>query len=260
MRESKIGTLVIRTPEGISFSLPIAGPVTRFFAWVIDLACVSVAATLLSTLTLFLGFISMDLANAVFVVLYFLVSIGYGITLEWLWRGQTLGKRMLGLRVMDEQGLRLQFSQVVIRNLLRFIDSLPALYLVGGLACLISGRGQRLGDYAGNTIVVRTSPAPGYDPAIIRQDKYNSFREYPHLEARLRQRVSPEEAALALESIIRRDTIDPAARVGLFRDISSHFKMLVAFPEEATFGLTDEQYTRNVVDTLFRSRQTAGGG
>ncbi len=58
------------------------------------------------------------------------------------------------LRVTDVHGLQLQFSQVVIRNLLRFVDSLPALYLVGGAACLINRRAQRLGDFAANTIVV----------------------------------------------------------------------------------------------------------
>ena len=69
-------------------------------------------------------------------ILYFVVWIGYGILFEWFWRGQTPGKRLFRLRVMDVNGLRLQFHQILMRNLLRAVDSLPACYLVGGLACL----------------------------------------------------------------------------------------------------------------------------
>src|SRR5206468_9747860 len=85
---------------------------------------------------------------------YFVVSIGYTITCEWSWRGQTLGKRLLRLRVVDAEGLRLQFNQVVTRNLLRFVDSLPIFYFVGGVVCWFSPKCQRLGDIAANTVVI----------------------------------------------------------------------------------------------------------
>ena len=81
--------------------------------------------------------------------------IGYGIGCEYFWKGQTLGKWMLGLRVMDMTGLELQFSQVVIRNLLRIFDQLPAWGLVGGVAMLASKHRQRLGDLAAGTVVIR---------------------------------------------------------------------------------------------------------
>ena len=163
MRGAKTNTLLIRTPEGITFSLLLASPVTRFLAYVIDLACVSAITMLLGALLGFLSFISLDFARAISTLAFFLVQIGYGIGVEWFWRGQTVGKRLLRLRVVDVQGLRLQFSQIAIRNLLRFVDMLPAFYLVGGLACLFSRRGQRLGDLAANTIVIRTPKmeAPG---------------------------------------------------------------------------------------------------
>src|SRR5262249_58768067 len=57
---------------------------------------------------------------------------------EWYWRGQTVGKRMLRLRVVDRQGLRLQPSQIITRNLLRFVDGLPAFYMLGGLTSLLN--------------------------------------------------------------------------------------------------------------------------
>jgi hypothetical protein len=120
---------------------------------------------------------------------------------------------------MDEQGLRLQFSQVVIRNLLRFIDSLPALYLIGGLVCLFNQRAQRLGDFAANTIVILSPRIFQPDLNQLLEGKYNSFREYPHLEARLRQHITPAEAQIAVQSIIRRDELESQARIELFRDL-----------------------------------------
>jgi hypothetical protein len=155
---------------------------------------------------------------------------------------------------MDEQGLRLQISQIVIRNLLRFIDSLPALYLVGGLVCLFNKRAQRLGDFAANTIVVWTPRVSEPDINQLLEGKYNSFRQYPHLEARLRQHITPAEAQVAVQSIVRRDDLDSQARIELFRELTAYFKTIVSFPQEATDGISDEQYVRNVVEAVFRQK------
>jgi len=254
MITNKTNTLIIKTPEGIEFSLLLAGPITRFLAWSIDLGTIIATISILNVVFAILGALSRDLAMAANIIGFFIISIGYGILTEWYWHGQTLGKRLLRLRVMDEQGLRLQLSQIIIRNLLRFIDSLPALYLVGGVVCLLSTRAQRLGDFAANTIVVWSPRIVEPDLNQLLEGKYNSFREYPHLEARLRQYVTPLEAQIAVESIVRRNDLDPGARIELFRDLSGHFKSIVSFPQEATDGISDEQYIRNVVEALFRPK------
>ncbi len=250
----KTNMLNIRTPEGIVFSMLLAGPVTRSLAWAVDLACIIAVMSIIGSIVGTLSIVSRDLAGAISMVLYFFVSIGYSILTEWLWRGQTIGKKLLRLRVMDVQGLKLQFSQIVIRNLLRFFDSLPAFYCVGGTACLLSRKCQRLGDIAANTVVIYT-PEVG-DPNVeqLIAGKFNSLRSYSHLAARLRQQISPQETRIARQALMRRDELDPAARIGLFRKIADHFRSIVEFPEEATFGITDEQYIRNVVDILFRDK------
>ena len=158
------------------------------------------------------------------------------------------------IRVMDENGLRLQFGQVAIRNLFRAVDALPLLYGVGGVACLLSKRWQRFGDFAAGTIVVRHVDTAVHGIESIEPGKYNSFRAYPHLEARLRQRVSAREAALALQALMRRETLEPQPRILLFKELADHYRSLVPFPEEATFALTDEQYVRNAVESIFRAQ------
>jgi uncharacterized RDD family membrane protein YckC len=209
---------------------------------------------LLGTLVQLLGLFSLDLANAANALVAFGIQFGYRIATEWFWRGQTVGKRVLRLRVMDAGGLRLHPSQIVIRNLLRAVDFLPACYIVGGVACLLSRRSQRLGDLAANTIVVREPllAQPNLDQLLA--GKFNSLREYPHLAARLRQRVSPGEASVALLALLRRDELEPAARVALFGELAAHFQSKVEFPPEAVEGMADEQFVRNVVDVMYRTK------
>lgn len=253
MPPTKTNMMFIRTPEGVTFPLHLADPVTRCLAWLIDHICIVVLSAILSTVaSLTLQWISYDLSGAVTMALYFFGSVSYPVLTEWFWRGQTIGKRLLNLRVVDEDGLRLRFSQIVIRNLLRFVDALPSFYLVGGVATLLNSRAQRLGDLAANTIVIRhVKPlAPDLDQLI--PGKFNSFRSYPHLVARLRQNVTPDEAGIALRALMRREELDSESRLDLFQGLATHFNEVVTFPPECTDGISDEQYVRNAVDVLFR--------
>lgn len=246
--------LRIRTPEGIVFAYQLAGPIARCLAWSFDLLVIIALCIGAISAMSFVGFINTDFAFALEILAYFIVSIGYGVAAEWGWRGQTIGKRVLRLRVMDAQGLRLQFHQVLLRNLLRFVDLLPACYFVGGAACLFSKRSQRLGDLAANTVVVHNPIFAEPDLDQLLAGKFNSLRQHPHLEARLRQRISPEEARLALQALVRRDELEPAARIQLFAELADHLKTVVAFPAETVEVVPDEQYVRNVVDIVFRKR------
>jgi uncharacterized RDD family membrane protein YckC len=249
----RTNTLLIRTPEGVVFSQTLAGPVTRFLAWLVDFGCVLVLLLMLQMIILLMGAFSPAVASALTAILYFVVPVFYAMTLEWLWRGQTIGKRVLRLRVVDASGLRLQFSQVAIRNLLRVLDMLPGMYLVGGLAALLSRQAQRLGDLAANTVVIRIPLIAEPDLEQLGTAKFNSLRAHPHLCARLRQRVTPAEAGMALQAIARRDEFEAPERVRLFGELAEHFKAKVQFPADAVEGIADEQYIRNVVDILYRT-------
>ncbi|MFN0105269.1 MAG: RDD family protein [Bryobacteraceae bacterium] len=246
--------LELRTPEGMEFSLPLAGPVSRLLALSIDLAVVIVLGTMVQKLTGVAAAFSADAAQGLATLLYFAVSLLYSILAEWLWQGQTVGKRLLGIRVMDRDGLPIHVSQIVVRNLLRPVDMLPAFYLLGGLVALGSQYGQRIGDLAANTVVVRSRQLGRPDWQKLLAGKFNSMLEHPHLAARLRQRAAPELAGVALDALVRRDQLDDDARVELFRELAGRLRQLVEFPAAAVEGLSDEQYVRNAVEILYRSR------
>lgn len=246
--------LRIRTPDGILFAYALAGPVTRCLAVAIDFVSTMILAGFVGRIISLAGLIDQDFAQALIWIAYFVISIGYGVLFEWSWRGQTIGKKLLRLRVVDANGLRLQFHQVLLRNLLRCVDMLPAFYLVGGIVSLCSSRAQRLGDLAAGTVVIHQPRHTEPDVEQLFAGKFNSLRDYPHLAARLRQRVSPEEARLLLQALIRRDEFDADARIALFAEFAAHLKSVVVFPPDAIDSLPDEQYVRNVTDILFRHR------
>ncbi|MBI2685150.1 MAG: RDD family protein [Acidobacteria bacterium] len=246
--------LELQTPEGMEFSLPLAGPVSRLLALWIDLAVVMVAGAMIQRALGVLAAVSADAAQGLMTVMYFVVSLLYGILCEWLWQGQTVGKRMMGIRVMDRDGLPIHVSQIVVRNLLRPVDMLPMFYLVGGMVALASRYGQRVGDKAANTVVVYSRQVEPPDWQKLLAGKFNSMLEHPHLAARLRQRVSPELAGVALDALVRRDQLDDGARVELFRELAERLRQMVEFPAEAVEALSDEQYVRNTVEILYRSR------
>lgn len=223
----------------------------RMLAWLVDAAAISLLTMVVRTLLFWLVIINLDFAMAVSIILYFVITFGYSICLEWLLNGQTLGKRLLRLRVVDEGGHQMHFSQIAVRNLLRFVDSMPVFYFVGGITTLLNSKAQRLGDIAAGTIVIRQPRLKSPDIEQVVGEKYNSFHDHPYLEARLRSAVTPSEASLALEALLRRDELADAARLKLFHELAVHFGALVQFPSEVIEDISDEQFVRNVVGSVY---------
>jgi uncharacterized RDD family membrane protein YckC len=160
--------LNIETPEQVELEFSIAGLGSRFVAILID--SVLIAGFYLAVfLVLALVFSSamaaggkagdeLDTAGkwvlAAFIFLNFLLVWGYFALFEGLWRGQTPGKRVMKLRVIKDSGRQITFFEALARNLLRFVDYLPGMYLVGVITMLCNKRNKRLGDLAAGTVVV----------------------------------------------------------------------------------------------------------
>ncbi|HXQ81916.1 MAG TPA: RDD family protein [Opitutaceae bacterium] len=246
--------LRVRTPEGVSFVFRIASPVMRLAALVVDWAVVLAAWSALAVFVRMFAVLGEDIMGLVGILVYFALSQGYRIAAEWKWRGQTLGKRLLRLRVVDEQGRRLRFEQIVMRNLLRFVDALPGAYMVGGAVALLNRRGQRLGDLTAGTLVIWEPAEPMPDFELLRGEKYNSLRGNLPVVARLRQSVPPEAARTAWQALVRRDELEAGARVRLFGELAAYFRSMTRVPDELVDGVSDEQFVRNVVDVLYVSR------
>lgn len=143
-------TYNIGTPEGVELRLPVAGLASRSLAWLID-AIIKFAALIIVSIALQL---LNDFGGGVMLISMFTLFWFYNVLFEVLYHGATPGKRALGLRVMNINGTPVGWSGSLLRNLIRFVDTLPGCYAFGCISVLMSERFQRLGDLAAGTIVV----------------------------------------------------------------------------------------------------------
>jgi uncharacterized RDD family membrane protein YckC len=153
---------VTATPEGLTISLPLAGPAQRMAAYFIDEVINIALSFLFFGLAFLIGSVTQsatttEIAVAVLFIALFLLQFGYFILFEVLSNGATPGKRVVGLRVVDMNGGQVGFRRSVVRNLLRLVDGLAS-YAVGIVAVVVSSKNQRLGDMAAGTLVVRQRP------------------------------------------------------------------------------------------------------
>src|SRR5438105_4005109 len=164
-----MGRLEIETPDHVVLRFQLAGAGNRGFAAIVDFVIVYIFGTAIAFGSDKVAEFVPGIANwsGWIALLQLFLAWSYFVLLEWLWNGQTIGKRLFGLRVISEDGEPARFVAVVVRNLVRVIDFLPVLYGVGLVALVISSRSQRLGDYAGGTFVVRP-PRPRRNWSALR--------------------------------------------------------------------------------------------
>lgn len=142
----------VQTPEGVDLSLPVAGPVPRALAYALDVSIQSAALGMLQTALLTSG--GGGFAIGVSLIAAFLSNWFYGVCFEVLAHGQTPGKRVVGLRVVQENGTPVGWPASILRNFLRFADFLPLFYLAGITSMCLDPSFRRLGDLAAGTLVV----------------------------------------------------------------------------------------------------------
>ena len=193
-------TLIIETPERVQLEFALASIGNRFLAVAIDHFVQYFSMFVIAWIFLSIaGYGGSDIANAdqfvaempkwtiaVMILVVFLVFAAYFIVFEWLWNGQTPGKRLLKLRVIREDGRPLTLWEAIARNLLRIGDAMPGfvipVYSVGLIVIFLSSRDQRLGDIFAGTVVIRerSDEAPTFketfsnritDAAFIRVQK-----------------------------------------------------------------------------------------
>ncbi|MDQ2914851.1 MAG: RDD family protein [Chloroflexota bacterium] len=164
------GRLEVETPDHVVLRYDLAGAGNRGFAAVLDFLLATLIAFTANVILSWAGAFgetSLYVFGGLILIVTLVVIWAYFILLEWLWNGQTIGKRVFKLRVINEDGSPAQFTAVLVRNLLRLVDFLPALYGVGLLAIVLSPKSQRLGDLAAGTYVVR-APRPQVDWFSLR--------------------------------------------------------------------------------------------
>ncbi|TWU13046.1 RDD family protein [Symmachiella macrocystis] len=143
----------IETPENVVLTYRLAGPALRLWAYVID--------TVIRGIVLFVAAIVAEISEmaiegvpmGLWLVLLFLMEWGYFAIFEGFFRGKTIGKHAMSIRVIQEAGYPISFWSALMRNFLRAADMIP-LYGIGFISAFTSGKFRRLGDLAAGTVVI----------------------------------------------------------------------------------------------------------
>lgn len=213
--------LRIDTPEQISLEFPLAGIGSRFMALAVDtllqvvlyIAGIFAAIGLTKFATFLPGWLSWLPASwmpAVILIFLFCVYWGYFAFFEIIWKGQTPGKRLTGIRAIKDSGRALNVYEVIGRNLLRGVDWLPGLYITGVVSMMITRQNQRLGDLLVGSVVVHDKRAEE-----IRPD-WTSGASQATANPEL-SKITPEELVLIETYLQRRHSLEPG-----FKDATAH--------------------------------------
>ena len=155
--------LTVETPENLELRLPLAGFGPRFLALLLDMIFQGVFSVIVFVFIFALAIpASMGESQAASIILLILllalvvvITFGYGALFEWLWNGQTPGKRIVGIRVVRRGGLPLRPREVLLRTLFRIVDMAPSYGLIGLISFFSTKYQQRLGDLIADTVVIR---------------------------------------------------------------------------------------------------------
>jgi uncharacterized RDD family membrane protein YckC len=240
-----LGRLEVETADHVVLRYDLAGGGNRGFAALVDF----VLATLIFigafyVFNLFAGAVGFFAASPFFgiaLLLTFAIAWSYFILLEWLGNGQTIGKRMFGLRVIADDGAPAGFIAILVRNLIRVVDFLPGFYGFGLLVIVVSPRSQRLGDLAAGTFVVR-APRPRLD--------YFSLRTVTPLGAgaRVEARGLPGEAQrLVREFVAREAQLAPDHRARVAKQLAERLR---PYAQDVDPGLSDIELLRAIARSL----------
>jgi uncharacterized RDD family membrane protein YckC len=244
------------TGEAVQLELRPATFASRAVSGAIDvLAQMGLLVALFIVAARLAGDIDDAAASALFLGIGVLVLVGVPVAVETLTRGRTLGKLVMGLRTMRDDGGPIRFRHALVRGLLEFVEvfllfGVPALF-----SSLISAQGKRLGDVVAGTYVVRERGAARPAPPPVMPPHLAGWAQHADI-ARL-----PDGMALAVRQFLSRaPSLHVASRHALGVELAEAVSAHVApspspgtHPKEFLAAVLAERRRRDV-DRLARER------
>lgn len=227
----------ISTPENVDLHLELAGLGNRILAGVIDqVLCVLVMVILglaawgvftlvsMSQMPSHVKGIAYGFIVMVLIFGFFIIHFGYHMFFEGTWQGQTPGKRVAQIRVIEQNGQPVTWPAVIIRNLLRVIDT--GLMLIGVLSIMVDNKERRFGDLAAGTVVVRER-----NSELLTTSKDDiDLENIKPVDADMLDigRITPQEYEILISFLKRRKTMAKKQRPVVAAKLMQHFKEKLA--------------------------------
>jgi uncharacterized RDD family membrane protein YckC len=216
------------TGEAVVLQVRIARMPTRALACAIDVALQGVVLIVL--VSLLAGFLlgsesSEALAVALIFIVVLLVAVGYRVVMETLTRGRTIGKMVLGLKVVRDDGSSIRFRHALVRTLMWFfVDFAPWFAACPGIvASLMNKQGKRLGDMVAGTVVIRERHQPMASPPLFVPGHLVQWAQSLELS-----RLSDDLANSARDYLARYTDLLPGAQTALGEALAARMAAVTA--------------------------------
>lgn len=221
---------LISTPENVDLHLELAGVGNRIWAAFIDIVLIY--------LSLLFVVIAAGIAAAVIeqvvptrdsksmIYMYLIAGVSllcfgiytcYFILFEKLWQGQTPGKRVAQIRVIEATGQPLNWAASIIRNLVRFVDTF--IFMVGVVFMIFDKNERRLGDFLGGTLVIRER-VPDLSSRSLRIQA-----EAPNASFVDAGQLTPDDYYLLVSFLRRRHQMNSQSRFTLAKQLEDYFRL-----------------------------------
>jgi uncharacterized RDD family membrane protein YckC len=288
----------VLSAENVFFEIETAGLAARFGAALIDITLQFIVISLVSILGALLMSYALPveewtkwmlyIGGAIYLLFLFLVIYAYYFLFEWLWDGQTPGKRALHLRVMQSNGMPITYWHAFVRNVIRIADFLPLMYGVGAVVGVLDTNNRRVGDLLAGTIVARErshaeknkildikiavdqflntgSPiekpppaAPVATPTLQDVEAVAATEAKSEADAEaaaMLHRLDAQDYELARDFLVRRENLPATARTRLAQSLAARLvaKLGDAIPDGSTpdlEGARAEEFLQSVVEKL----------
>lgn len=154
----------VLTAHNVTINYDLASVIMRVIASLVDLICILLYAFIFSAI-LGVSAVSYGDLESMRVVYYLLIApvfFCYSPLCEMAFKGQSLGKRIVGIRVIQVNGEKAKLEQVLMRWVFRIVDLWLSFGSIAMLSSSASSKAQRIGDRLAQTVVVRTTPQTVY--------------------------------------------------------------------------------------------------
>ena len=228
--------LVIESPDHVEVAVDLAGVGSRFLALAVDTviqgALVLGVIIILMALSGLFGAVGLPALEGVFLAIGIgavaIINFGYYIVCEMRMNGQTVGKRLVRIRVVKDTGEPIRFFDSALRNFVRVFEAAAGLYSISVVSVLISSQRKRLGDLAAGTIVVVAS-----------------------------ERLAPAHLAIDIANLPMSDELRRSIRAGIGAVTQEEYEFVTDLLARAA-ELPQQMATRMAVETGWKMMQKMG--
>ncbi|MDB5033470.1 MAG: hypothetical protein JWQ98_711 [Chlorobi bacterium] len=228
----------IQTTQNVDIEYEVANIAERIGAWAIDALILFGYAVIIFAITSSLARTSSigEGPVTIMTVIFALPYLFYELLCEIFMNGQSFGKKVFKLKVVKLDGSQPEIGGYFLRWLLRIADIWIAFGTVAVVTILFNGKGQRLGDLAAGTSVVKIKPAVTLSDTILANVADDYVPTYPQV-----MELKDEDIAVIMEVLTSRE----------YRDDPTIVRALVTRIQD-TIGVTSELTPKKFLRTVVK--------